>query len=294
MNNQSLATIAPERLCPREIASRMAYPATLGIALAFVYGLHLSGMALESVLFAGFFFSLAMMALLEIALPFRNDWKPGWRDWAVNGAYFMLNGAIDNFGKIVVAAVAVYLAPAAEVTDPLALAGSALLALLIGDLLGYGWHRLGHTSSLLWRFHGIHHVPTKLYMFMNNTVHFLDLFIGSLVSGIPLVVFGFSAEAIVLSLFVSGFHSFFAHVNADVRMGWLGYLMLGPEHHRWHHSTRVDESLNFGSATALWDHLFGTFLYRPGECPNAVGVAHPQKFPGEHQLVRSYLSPFIR
>ena len=294
MNNQSLATIARERACPREIASRIAYPATLGLCLAFAYGLYCSGMTLESVLFASFFFSLAVMALLELALPFRDDWKPGWRDWAVNGAYFMLNGAIDNLGKITVAAVAVYLAPAAGHGDPLALAGSALLALLVGDLLGYWWHRLGHISSLLWRFHGIHHVPVKLYMFMNNTVHFLDLFIGSLVSGIPLVALGFSAEAIALALFISGFHSFFAHVNADVRMGWLGYLVLGPEHHRWHHSTRVDESLNFGASVALWDHVFGTFLYRPGECPDAVGVAHPQEFPGEHQLVRSYLSPFTR
>ena len=294
MYNQSFAVVTPYRPCLREIASRIAYPATLGICLAFVYALHLNGMALESVLFAGFFFSLAVMALLEAALPFRNDWKPGRKDWTVNGLYFLLNGAVDNIGRMTVAAVAVYLAPEAGPSDPLTLTGSTLLALLIGDLLGYGWHRLGHISSLLWRFHGIHHVPTKLYMFMNNTVHFVDLFIGSLVSAIPLVLLGFSAEVIALSLFISGFHGFFAHVNADVRMGLLGYLMLGPEHHRWHHSTRVEESQNFGSAVALWDLVFGTFRYRLGEGPQAVGVAHPDEFPGEHQLLRSYLSPFKR
>ncbi|MCB1753290.1 MAG: sterol desaturase family protein [Gammaproteobacteria bacterium] len=294
MKTQPFGTISSVGSCPRETASRLAYPVTLGISLAFVCLLYRSGLPLESVLFAGFFFSLATMALLELALPYRDDWKAGGKDFRVNGFYFLLNGVIDNAGKITVAAVAVYLAPPAEITDPLALAGTTLLALVVGDFCGYCWHRLGHINSMLWRFHGIHHVPTKLYMFMNNTVHFADLFVGSLVSGVPLVVLGFSEEAIALSLFIAGFHSFFAHVNADVRMGRFGYIMLGPEHHRYHHSTKVEESLNFGTATALWDQVFGTFIYRPGECPEQVGVAHPEDFPGEHQLIGSYLSPFTK
>lgn len=141
MNNQSPVNIKLDRTCPREVASRLAYPATLGLCMAFAYGLYHSGMALESVLFAGFFFSLGVMALLELALPFRDDWKPDWRDWAVNGAYFMLNGAIDNLGKITVAAVAVYLAPVAESGTPLALAG-----LIGGRLYSY----LSDTQTPKW------------------------------------------------------------------------------------------------------------------------------------------------
>lgn len=294
MINRTLSIPSPSRVCLREIASLLAYPVTLGLNLTFLYALYQSGLALETLLFIGFFFSLASMALLEQILPFRTDWKADTRDWAVNGLYFLLNGAIDNAGKITVAAIAVYLAPPAVSSDPLTLAGHTLLALIVGDFFGYWWHRLGHISSMLWRFHGIHHVPTKLFMFMNNTVHFADLFVGSLVSALPLIALGFSEEAIALSLFISGFHSFFAHVNADVRMGWLGYIMLGPEHHRWHHSTKVEESLNFGGTTTLWDCLFGTFLYIPGKCPEQVGVAHPDEFPKEHQLMRSYLHPFIK
>lgn len=294
MKTQTLSIQALTRTTPRQLVARLAYPVTLGINLAFTYALYRSGVALESLLFAGFFFSLLTMAALELVLPFRDDWKASGKDWAVNGIYFLLNGMIDNAAKLAVVAIAVYLAPPAVVSDPLTLLGTTILALIVGDFFGYWWHRLGHISPLLWRFHGIHHVPTKLYMFMNNTVHFADLFIGSLVSGIPLVVLGFSEEAIALSLFIAGFHSFFAHVNADVRMGWLGYIMLGPEHHRFHHSTVVEESQNFGAATALWDQVFGTFLYRPGECPHQVGVDRPDTFPGEHQLLKSYISPFTR
>lgn len=292
MRIQELSVQTPPGINLREIAARLAYPVILGINLAFVYALYQTGMMLESVLFSGFFFSLITMAILEQVLPFRNDWKANGKDWAVNTVYFLLNGAIDNAGKITIATFAVYLAPPAEVNDPLILFGTAIVALVIGDFFSYWWHRLGHASQILWRFHGIHHVPTKLYMFMNNTVHFADLFIGSLISGIPLVVFGFTEEAIALSLYIAGFHSFFAHVNADVRMGWLGYIMLGPEHHRYHHSTIVDESLNFSAATAIWDHIFGTFLYKPGDCPDQVGVKEPNHFPNEHQLLKSYISPF--
>ena len=131
-------------------------------------------------------------------------------------------------------------------------------------------------------------------MFMNNTVHFDDLFLGSLASAIPLLALGFLPEAIALSLFISGFHSFLAPANADIRMGWFGYVMLGPKHHRYHHSIRVEEALNFGAASALWDQIFGTFQYRPGEYPVQVGVAPPEQFPGEHQLVSSYLSPLTK
>lgn len=59
--------------------------------------------------------------------------------------------------------------------------------------------------------------------------------------------------AIALALYIASFHSLFAHANDDVRMGWPGYIMMGPEHHRFHHSTEQHEAMNFGALTAPWD-----------------------------------------
>ncbi|MEJ5999908.1 sterol desaturase family protein [Paucibacter soli] len=50
-------------------------------------------------------------------------------------------------------------------------------------------------------------------------------------------------------------------------------LLLGfsAELHRWHHSVRAAEAHNFGTALPLWDQLFGSYVYRPGQAPGRVG-----------------------
>jgi len=276
------------------VMQHVAYPLILGLNLSFVYGLYASGMEIKTLFFIGFFVALLSLAILEQLLPYRKDWQANKRDWAINGIYFLINGAVDNAAKLTVAAIAIYLAPATSIESPWLFIGSTVLALAVHDFFSYWWHRIGHISNFVWRFHGIHHMPKKLFMFNNNTVHFADLFIGSLVSGIPLLLMGFSQETIALTLYIASFHSFYAHINADVRMGIAGYLMMGPEHHRFHHSTEQDEAQNYSSVTALWDQVFGTFIYRPGEAPREIGVSEPNRFPESGKLLQSIASPFVK
>ena len=276
------------------LASKLAYPVTLGSNLLFVYWLYQLGMEVGTLFFIGFFVALLSMAVLEQLLPYSKDWQANTKDWTVNGLYFLINGAVDNAAKVIVASLAIFLAPATAIQNPALFFGITVLALITNDFFGYWWHRIGHESKLVWRFHGIHHVPEKLFMFNNNTVHFGDLFIGSLSSGIPLLFMGFSQEAIALALYIASFHSFFAHVNADVRMGVLGYFMMGPEHHRFHHSIKTEEAKNYSSITAIWDHLFGTFLYRPGEAPEKIGIKGPNRSPESNMLLASIINPFTR
>jgi len=294
-----MKTLALTTICNNQsdicLASRLAYPLTLGMNLAFIYGLHSAGVDNASLFLIGFFVSLASLAVLERVLPYRSDWQANGRDWAVNGIYFLINGATDNTAKIITASIAIYLAPAAPADSSVwMLATSVLLALLVNDFIGYWWHRLGHEIKLLWRFHGIHHVPKKIFMFNNNTVHFADILISGILSGIAMVALGFSEAAIALALYIASFHSFFAHANADVRMGLLGYIMMGPEHHRFHHSTEQDEAMNYGAVTAIWDQVFGTFLYRPGEAPREIGIKQPHRFPESHKVLSNIASPFFK
>ena len=54
-----------------------------------------------------------------------------------------------------------------------------------------------------------------------------------------------------------------------VRLGWLNYLVSGPEVHRWHHSKAIAESNNnYAHSFVVWDLVFGTY-FRPKE--RAVG-----------------------
>jgi len=276
------------------LTQHLAYPLTLGLNLSFVYWLYSSGMEIETLFFISFFVALLSLVILEQLLPYRKEWQANKHDWLVNGIYFLINGAVDNAAKIIVASITLYLAPVTNIEDPWLFAASTLMALLYHDFFSYWWHRIGHESKLVWRFHGIHHMPKKLFMFNNNTVHFGDLFIGSLIAGISLLLMGFSQEEIALTLYIASFHSFYAHANADVRMGAAGYLMMGPEHHRFHHSTEQDEAQNYSSVTALWDQVFGTFIYRPGEAPEQIGVSEPNRFPESGKLLQSITSPFVK
>ena len=83
------------------------------------------------------------------------------------------------------------------------------------------------------------------------------------------------------------------HANIDVELGWLGYLIMGPAHHRLHHSTVLGEAGNFASAITIWDIVFGTFVYEPGRVPESVGVVSPDTFPSPMHVLRNQLHPFV-
>jgi len=127
-----------------------------------------------------------------------------------------------------------------------------------------------------------------------STVHFIDLFVGNLLTTVPLLLLGFSREAIAISAFFANFQYFFAHINVDARLGWLGRYVMGPEHHRFHHSELIEEAGNFSSEIALWDRIFGTFIYRPGQEPERIGIAEPNRFPPSDRLFANLMYPFRR
>jgi sterol desaturase/sphingolipid hydroxylase (fatty acid hydroxylase superfamily) len=67
-------------------------------------------------------------------------------------------------------------------------------------------------------------------------------------------------------------HGLFSHFNVDIRAGWMNYLFVGTELHRYHHSANVAEAGNFGATLSVFDLIFGTFVYRPGLPPQELGV----------------------
>ena len=66
-------------------------------------------------------------------------------------------------------------------------------------------------------------------------------------------------------------------VPAFLRTGWLNYVLIGTETHRFHHS--AEDHGNFGSAVAVWDLCFGTFVYDPSRVPNRLGLDVPADYP---------------
>jgi sterol desaturase/sphingolipid hydroxylase (fatty acid hydroxylase superfamily) len=165
-----------------------------------------------------------------------------------------------------------------------------VLTLIAFDLVWYGYHRYAHTSARLWRVHGTHHAPSQLYALVHLVLHPFDGIVSRFV--IALVVFRFSGaspDAIFIAVVVLSLQQLISHVNADLRVGPLNYVLIGAETHRYHHS--ADDLGNYGSVTPIWDILFRTFIYQPHQVPNRIGLDNPATFPNPEQFHQTLTWP---
>jgi sterol desaturase/sphingolipid hydroxylase (fatty acid hydroxylase superfamily) len=197
-----------------------------------------------------------------------------------------------------IATTAVSLVAAATVRSggfgPLArtpLAAQAVYALLALDLLWYAYHRAAHTFARMWRVHGLHHSPSQLYVLMHQVFHPLDLLVSRFV--ISLLVFKFSGtgpDAAFIAVAVLGLQQTISHVNSDIRTGWLNYVLIGTETHRYHHAVAAPG--NYGSVVPLWDIVFRTFVYDPRRIPDSIGLDNPSAYPDPRRFHATLAWPF--
>ena len=108
---------------------------------------------------------------------------------------------------------------------------------------------------------------------------------------LPIWVLGYDPEAVFAFGSVIALHGTISHLNLDLRMGWLNYLFVGPELHRYHHSANGHEAQNYGGTLSIFDSLFGTLLYRPGTPPAQLGLSEDDGYPGQHDPLTSVLFP---
>ncbi|WP_078896115.1 sterol desaturase family protein [Streptomyces sp. NRRL S-495] len=234
---------------------------------------------------------IAFMSLLERLIPYEPEWSPSVREWGWYGVYFLLTMIGGALSQVPVAALVGWLAPPRSALPPWV---EIPAALLLGSLANYLVHRWCHTSPRLWRLHGIHHVPDKVNVGNNGVNHLLDVLLTQGAVQLALAAAGFSAPTVfVVGMFVVA-QGYFVHANIDVRIGPLNHVLAGPEQHRLHHSTDLAEAGHYGSDLSVWDHAFGSFTWRPGRRPLAVGLANPADFPATGRVVASHLQAWRR
>ncbi|GLF93196.1 sterol desaturase family protein [Streptomyces yaizuensis] len=233
---------------------------------------------------------LLYLGALERLIPYDRQWHPSRAEWRWYGVYFLLTMAGSALAQALVTLAVGALSPGGT--------GARLWAeipgaLLTGSLAGYLLHRLGHTNPLLWRLHGVHHVPGKVNVANNGVNHLLDIVLVQGTVQLSLAVAGFSGTSVFAAgLFVTA-QGYFVHANIDVRIGRLNHVLASPEQHRLHHSTALAEAGHYGSDLSVWDHLFGSYTWRPGRVPAAVGLKDPASFPGTGEIVASLLHPLL-
>jgi len=174
---------------------------------------------------------------------------------------------------------------------------SVLAYLITFEFFQYWYHRLSHTGKgpvgrFFWRVHLAHHLPDRVYVLMHAVFNPINGAIAAMIIQFPLIALGIDPAAAFAATLIIGFQGLVSHFNVDVRAGWLNYLLIGTETHRYHHSAAIEEAQNYGVALTIWDIVFGTFYYTPGRAPEKLGVHQPAEYPASENILRVLQLPF--
>jgi lathosterol oxidase len=164
------------------------------------------------------------------------------------------------------------------------------LIMLVTDCAQYWVHRAFHRVPLLWRFHRIHHSVEQMDWLAGSRLHIVDVLLTRAISLMPMVLLGFSNQAINIYLPILALQSVFIHCNLEFELSWLRKIVTTPHYHHWHH-TRDEGCLdkNFAISLPMLDLLFGTYYSPKGQWPDAYGLAGK---PLQGGYLAHLLSPF--
>ena len=284
----------------RSILTWTAYPFVMIVSLILYYSLISYGVSLPiSSFIASIIGGLGLITLLEIILPYRKEWLPNRNEIKTDIVFMLLiQVALPKFLTIF---TTVYLVSFAQAYE-LKLSGlwphswsvwvQMLLMMFSADFLRYWLHRAAHEWIPLWRVHTVHHSVQKLYWLNVGRFHPIDKSLQFLCDALPFILLGVSDEVLMLYFVVYSIKGFFQHSNVDTKLGWLNYIISGPEIHRWHHSKAIKESnTNYGNNVIVWDILFGTFFLPKNRVVGELGLLN-RNYPSD--FMSQMKTPFIK
>lgn len=244
-------------------------------------------------------FGAALIMILEMKFPHRQEWLAD-RDIVFNDSAYMLL-VQTLLPKFLVFFVAIQALGIIQEQDA-AIANiwphdwpiyiQTLLMMLLAEFMRYWLHRLAHEWLPLWKFHAVHHSPHKLYWLNVGRFHPIEKSMQFLFDTLPFIIMGVSEEVLALYFVFYAINGFFQHCNIELRLGFLNYLISGPELHRWHHSKRIKESNNnYGNNLIVWDLLFGTWFLPKNRLVGDIGLLN-REYPMD--FMRQMKAPFIQ
>ena len=239
------------------------------------------------------------LLLLEWRFPLERRWRMTARHLLRRDLWFIAVNALVilaiNYGLVALSIAVATPTDGYLTSTPIVF--QVVVGLLVFEALQYTTHRLMHAdrgvvTRFLWRSHAIHHLPQQLYVVMHAVFHPINAVVVRIVVQLtPLWLLGYDPAAVFVMGSLIGLHGTISHLNLDLRMGFMNYLFVGPELHRFHHSAVSAEAVNYGAALSIFDQLFGTFRYTPGKQPTSLGLAERDGYPGQHDPLAAFAYP---
>ncbi|MGH8075444.1 MAG: sterol desaturase family protein [Lysobacter sp.] len=232
------------------------------------------------------FFSALVFIPIEKMMAVR-PMSPLRREWRTDLAYFFISHVLVQFILIAVtastSAVAAFaLFPALKAAiQSLPVWLQFVFAVFMADLAQATLHRAYHNVPWLWRFHAVHHSSRKMDWLAGSRIHLLEILLTRSMVLLPLVVLGFSADAVNGYVILVGAQAVLAHANLRLNFGWLEYVLVTPRYHHWHHARHIDYiDVNYAIHLPVIDMLMGTFKRPPaGTWPDEYGVMKLETVP---------------
>ena len=218
---------------------------------------------------------------MERRAPHHEVWRPGPKVWGLDLVHSLVSNAalptvlsplligLLHFGTTSAVPTGWDLWPS-DIHFGWQLAG----ALLIAEFGTYWSHRAYHEIRIIWPIHAVHHSVEHMHTLAAGRTHPINVTTALIVGTAPLLALGAPVEIIGLVNVFTGVNGLLQHANMDMRMGWLSWILAGPDLHHYHHSQILSESnSNYGSNLIVWDIVFGTRHAPAGERPSrAVGL----------------------
>lgn len=242
---------------------------------------------------------IACLAILEKKMPFWENREPSRQDFFNDLTHLaMCWFAVSPIAQGLMRVIALSLVGSLNEVfgtqlwpSQWPLLAQVALAVVIGELGCYGFHRLGHETAL-WRLHATHHGTPQVYWLNSTRFHAFEVVIRTMFQTAPLIILGCNAETFFVYGAFASIHGWVQHSNIAYRTKPFDLIFGTPAMHRWHHSVDVKEANhNYGLIFLGWDRLFGTYFNPPDrEFKGEVGIGDMPDFPKTY--LGQFLTPF--
>jgi len=282
----------------RKIIAYGLYPALLLIVVAIIFLAINFNSDYKIVYGATTVFLVFTLMIVETFHPLNKDWKMTKRSFVRDLKYIIIDAPIIGLTKTGFGLIAIWYSQnhiGFFSNSPVFI--STVFFLLVFEFFQYWYHRLSHTGKgrvgrFLWRVHLAHHLPDKVYVAMHAVFNPINAFLTATIIQLPLILLGISPEAALAATLLIDLQSLVSHFNVKIRAGFLNYIFIGTETHRYHHSANMDEAKNYGNTLAIWDIIFGTFYYKPGMAPEKLGMGDQAAYPQSENMFEVVMLPF--